>query len=207
MNYETFIKKTQDFPVFSDLSQKQQLARWVKAGKVIRLKRGLYTFPENKCKVPFSLRWLANTLYSPSYLSLEFVLSYYDLIPERVPLLTSITPLKTKVFQNPMGHFVYRNLKKSLFFGFEEIPDEFGHSILMANPEKALLDFIYLYPHWENTPGFMRQNLRLQQISQLKPKYLKELSEKFRSRKISTALELILQEIKNEPKRKSPGRN
>ncbi len=196
MNYENFIKKYQNFPVFSNTPEKVQLNRWIKAGKLIRLKRGLYTLPEEKRKVSFSLRWLANSLYSPSYLSLEYMLSFYDLIPERVSKITSVTLLKTACFENLLGKFSYKTLQKEHFFGFEESRDEWNRKILIASPEKALLDFIYLYPYWKNTPEFLNKNIRLQQLDQLKAKLLKEFAEKFHSKKISNALTLILQEMK-----------
>lgn len=205
MKYDQFIEKTGHYPFFgqevlsalegSRASQNLQLNRWAKVGKVIRLKRGIYTLPKRYRSAELSPRWLANTLYSPSYLSLEYMLSWYDMIPERVAAITSITTLKTATFTNPLGRFVYRNLKKELFFGFEEIKDEFQYPVLMATPEKALLDYIYLSPSWQSTREFLEKNIRLQQLKQLKKTRLKEFSKRFSSKKIDRAVLLLLEVI------------
>ncbi|MBF0107228.1 MAG: type IV toxin-antitoxin system AbiEi family antitoxin domain-containing protein, partial [Deltaproteobacteria bacterium] len=93
MRYHDFVTHVSPFTVFgndvlcdldwSSSAQNNQLNRWVKSGQLVRLKRGLYTLPLQYQKQKFSNPWLANTLYSPSYLSLEYVLSMHDLIPER----------------------------------------------------------------------------------------------------------------------------
>lgn len=202
MNYDGFVEKTKDFPVFGNevltllWTRKDALSlqvnRWVRKGRLIRLKRGLYTLPEGRREVPFSMEWLTNTLYSPSYLSLESVLSRYDLIPERVSLWTSVSTRKTKEFKNPFGRFTYRHLKGDLFFGFEERKDEFGRSILVARPEKAILDLLYLKRGAEPTKEFFEGNLRLQQLDQLKKGRLKEYARRFGSKKMETAVRILL---------------
>lgn len=205
MIYEEFVKKAREYAVFGEdiLPAAQQgkryqhlaLSRWAKRGKVIRLKRGLYTLPEEMRKVSFSRRWLANTLYSPSYVSLEYVLSRYDLIPERVHAVTSVTLNKTQTFQNPLGRFTYRNLKKELFFGFEPVSDEFQKEVLMAYPEKAILDFIYLNSEWEPTPAFLEENMRLQGLEILQKKRLKEFGNRFGSKKMAAAVSFLLKQF------------
>lgn len=201
MKLETLIQKAAAFPLFGDelcsalgeppAKIHQQLSRWARAGKIIRLKRGLYTLPEGLRRSELSQHWLANTLYSPSYLSLETMLSWYDLIPERVMAVTSVTTLKTATFDNPLGRFVYRHLKPELFFGFEEKKDNRGAMTLIATPEKALLDYIYLRPRWQPTADFMEHNIRLQQLDQLDQKRLVEWGQRFKSRKMSKAVEAL----------------
>jgi predicted transcriptional regulator of viral defense system len=203
MKYKEFISKVKPYPVFGEdvlstldpgkAARRLQLNRWNRAGKVIRLKRGLYALPEDRRAVPLSMRWLANALYSPSYLSLEYMLSWYDMIPERVNVVSSITILKTASFKNALGHFGYRNLKKDLFFGFEEVKDEFGAAVLVATPEKALLDYIYLYSGWKSDRTFLEKNIRLQQLDQLNKKRLKEFAKKFSSKKMDQAAKLLLE--------------
>lgn len=194
MKLETLLDAASRLPVFGDelCASHQQLSRWAQAGKIIRLKRGLYTLPTATHRAPFSTPWLANTLYSPSYLSLETMLSWYDMIPERVTQTTSVTILKTAKFKNTMGTFVYRHLQPRLFVGFEETRDEHGAAILMATPEKALLDYIYLYPHWQPTQEFAEKNIRLQQLGQLRPKWIKHWAELFHSKKMDQATLTLL---------------
>lgn len=61
-----------------------QLSNWEKKGLIIRLKRGLYVLNENNRKIEPSRIFLANSLYSHSYVSTAYALGYYDLIPEKV---------------------------------------------------------------------------------------------------------------------------
>lgn len=194
MNYEAFLKKVSQLQTFGDdVHSPLQLHRWAKTGKILRLKRGLYTLPEERRAAPFSLLWLANTLYSPSYLSMEFVLSWYDLIPERVGTITSVTRLKTKTFGNKLGSFAYQHVKAELFFGFEPIRDEFQKQVLMATPEKALLDWLYLKKDWEPSVNHFEKNLRLQQLDQLKRGRLKSYLKCYSSRKMIRAGEILLE--------------
>lgn len=205
MLYADFVKKVKDLGVFGDEMAslfpgkktywRLVLSRWTKKGKILRLKRGLYTLPEEVRKTSFSLRWLANTLYSPSYVSLEYVLSWYDLIPERVGAVTSVTLNKTKTFINVMGRFSYRHLKKELFFGFQTMPDEFKKEVMMAFPEKALLDSIYLNDRWEPSLSFLEKNMRLQGLENLQKKRLKEFGKRFGSKKMEAATSFLLKQF------------
>lgn len=193
MKYESFIQTINDLPVFGhEACSSLQLHRWVKAGRIIRLKKGLYTLPEDRRKMTFSLSWLANTLYSPSYLSLEFVLSRYDLIPDRVASITSVTRLKTKKFDNNLSRFVYQHVKEGLFVGFAPVKDEFQRQVLMATPEKALLDWLYLKKDWEPSTDHFEFNLRLQQLDQLQKKRLKAYVKLYPSKKMARAGEVLL---------------
>lgn len=202
MKYESFVRCVAAYPVFgaevldtvsgSKAVKHLQLSRWVKTGKVLRLKRGLYTLPEEQLKIRFSSQWLANTLYSPSYLSLEYALSWYDMLPERVHVITSVSRLKTAKFTNPIGTFIYHSIKQELFFGFEEILDAFQKPVLMATREKAVLDYIYFCDDWESNEKFLEENIRFQQLETLKPKRLKEFARKFGSKKILNAVDILL---------------
>lgn len=206
MTYSAFVSKAKNHPIFggdllevlglSKAAAQLQLTRWAKVGKVIRLKRGIYTLPDEYRQVSFSLQWLANTLYSPSYISLEYALYWYDLIPERVTMLTSVSPLKTAKFENAQGQFYYRHLKKTLFFGFKEIEDEYGARILIATKEKALLDTIYLHRKWIATPDFIEQSMRLQQLDQLNKRLLQQYAIKFNSLKVNRSVQMILEMLK-----------
>jgi predicted transcriptional regulator of viral defense system len=130
----------------SRVSMRVQLSRWMKDGKVIGLRRGVYALPEVYRRVALIPARLANQLYRPSYLSGLWALGHYDLIPERVVWLTSVTPRGPRRFENPCGIFDYRNIKQEAFFGYMTVSYG-GREILVAEPEKALLD------HWRLTPG------------------------------------------------------
>jgi len=148
MKYQEF-KKSINKPYFSilDISLKRlnvfryQLSSWRKNGYIGRLKRGLYFFIDEKDKmIPEEVAFL---LREPSYLSLEFMLSRYGLIPEMVYARTSVTTKTTVKFSNDFGNFTYRQVHPRLFFGYEPVELPSG-KYLAADPEKALLDFLYL---------------------------------------------------------------
>jgi hypothetical protein len=90
----------------------------MKQGKVIGLRRGMYTLAETYRRAPLTPAALANQLYRPSYLSGLWALGYHDLIPERVVWLTNVTARVPRRFGNPFGVFDYRNIKQDCFFGY-----------------------------------------------------------------------------------------
>ncbi|MCP6726635.1 MAG: hypothetical protein KJI69_01165 [Patescibacteria group bacterium] len=107
--------------------------------RILKLKRGIYAFSIN---APTKLE-IANKIYQPSYISFETALSHYGIIPETVYTITSATTKRTKEIIVQNSTFKYYKIKKNLFFGYR--PKKFNNKIiLMADPEKALLDYIYL---------------------------------------------------------------
>jgi len=118
-----------------------QLSLWVKKGLLIRLKNGIYAFAREAGSV--DVRKLAFLLYQPSYISLESALAYHGFIPEMVYAQTSVTSRTTRTFNNVLGRFIYRHVKKELYWGYEKISSG-ACPYLMAEPEKAVLDYLYL---------------------------------------------------------------
>ena len=118
-----------------------QLSLWVKKGNLLRLKNGMYAFAKDKEKIEGEE--IASFLYEPSYLSLESALSWHGFIPEMVYAYVSLTARINRKFTNDFGTFLYRHIKPGLFWGYTEIKTEHGH-FLLAEPEKALLDYLYL---------------------------------------------------------------
>ena len=124
---------------------RQKINELVKSKDIIRVKKGLYVFGEDCSRIPYSKELLGNLIYGPSYISLESALSFYNLIPERVEGITSVTSKKNKEFKTPMGYFSYRylNLKK---YPLGVLRKEMAPrlNILIASPEKAFIDYISL---------------------------------------------------------------
>jgi predicted transcriptional regulator of viral defense system len=104
-----------------------------------RVKRGLYVFSLNP---PIKYE-VANILHKPSYISFESALSYYKIIPETVYSVTSATTRRSASFDVDNLNYQFRKLKKKLFFGYRPVIIQ-GKLILMAEKEKALLDYIYI---------------------------------------------------------------
>jgi predicted transcriptional regulator of viral defense system len=112
--------------------------RLKKQGKIQRIKRGFYKLTDETV----SDLYLANKLYEPSYISLEFALSYHRVIPETVYEITSITPKTTRRFKALGKVYSYRHVKKGAFGGYTTGKQR-GISFLIAEPEKAFVDSNY----------------------------------------------------------------
>lgn len=163
-----------------------QLSRWIGDGKVIGLRRGMYTLPDAYRRAPLTPAFLANQLYHPSYLSGLWALGFNDMIPERVVWLTSVTPRAPSRFENSFGIFDYRSIKQEAFFGYVTVRYG-GQEVLVAEPEKALLD------HWHLTAGeWTRMRLaemRYQHHERVSEEKLRDYAERFRSPRLRRAVE------------------
>ena len=111
------------------------------AGSIIRVKKGLYVFGPSFRREAYSRELLANWIYGPSYLSLEYALGRYGMIPERVETLTSVTCGKGRAFHTPAGRFTYWSVPMRAYsIGFDRIEQAGNRGFLMATREKALAD-------------------------------------------------------------------
>lgn len=128
-------------------------------GELIRLKKGLYVVAPNVNHMTISKELIANHLYGPSYVSFESALSFYNLIPERVHTMRSLTLKRARNFSTPIGNFEYISAQKEYFeIGIhQEIVSE-RYAFLIASPEKALCDMIYA------TPGLRLQSVKAMQV-------------------------------------------
>jgi predicted transcriptional regulator of viral defense system len=167
----------------------RQLSRWVKGGKLVQLRRGLYALAEPHQKNPPHPFLVANRLKRASYISLQSALEHYGLIPEYVPSITSVTTGRPETLSTPLGLYIFKHIKKELFFGYKSIDLGSGQSAFIASPEKALLDLLYLTPGSDNF-NYLRE-LRLQNMESLNTELLLELAHKFESRKLWKAAQKI----------------
>ena len=180
----------------SKLLVQRQLADWVRAGKIVQLRRGLYTLtPAHHAEYPHSYV-IANHLARGSYVSLHMALSHYDLIPEHVAVVTSVTTGRPGSWHNLYGHLTYRHIQPKMFFGFEYRQVTQTQWAYMATPEKALLDLIYLTPRADDE-AYIR-TLRLQNLDQLNVERLKTYVERADKPKLKRAFPHILQVVEEE---------
>lgn len=127
--------------IFSDnpISSKQ-LNRWQQNGYILKLKNGVYIFEDSKQLIhPFLM---ANLLYQPSYVSLESALFEYGFIPDVAQTITSVSAKKTWTANVLNNNFTYKKIKKECFIGYGA-KKYLNYDVLMAEPEKALIDFLY----------------------------------------------------------------
>ena len=197
MKYLEFQKKYRHFPIIysRDLVRpakslqvmRNQIRRWQAKWLIEKLRRGIYILsaggPEQSRP---DANWIANRLYEPSYLSLETALAFYGLIPEKVTELVSITPRKTMQFENKIGHFVYRHVKPVVFRGFQTA-GEGEFAFFMAEPEKAVVDFLYFHlsDFKGNAKEILKESYRFQNIEGLKKKKLLGWCKLFQVRKLT----------------------
>ena len=124
------------------LSPSEKIRALEKEGQLIRLKRGLYVVSEEVSRKPVNACLCANHIYGPSYVSQQWALRWYGLIPEQVYTMTSVTTKHSRKFENSLGRFTYEQVKPEYFaIGIDSV-EENGVSFLIASREKALSDLI-----------------------------------------------------------------
>ena len=212
MRYDEFKKAVIRLPVISSKDMlffekkrqpiRNQLNRWCKNGAVIKLRRGIYILNEDDRRINPSKQSIANQLYSPSYVSLEYALYLYGLIPERVSEVTSITTRKTARFDNALGVFSYQHVKPAGFSGFRAVKDEAGLPVFIALPEKAVIDFLYLNARGAGSAdsNIFSSSYRFQNTESLKVAELMRMAALFGNDRLKRAVKSFCRFIKNERK-------
>ena len=167
-----------------------QLSRWVKAGRLIKLARGKYTLAPPYRRVDLPLEHVANRLVYPSYVSMERALAWYDLIPEAVAIVTSVTTARPLVLENALGTFRYRHILRGLFWGFEAERLE-GQECVIALPEKAILDLLYFRSGVATAKEI--HEMRFQNLDRLDEKRLLAFARRTGVKKLITGANRLLQ--------------
>jgi predicted transcriptional regulator of viral defense system len=153
---------------------RRQLSRWTRAGRVIQLRRGLYTLAAPYQQTPPHPFLIANSLLPGSYISLQSALAYYGLIPEYAAQILSVTTQRPSRWRNPLGDFRFQHLGSHLFFGYQQVSFTPGQDAFIALPEKALLDLVHLTPDGDG-PVYLA-GLRLQNLERLDMQRLQTLA-------------------------------
>lgn len=210
MKYQDFREKVSKMPIFrsnifSILSNnanqlRSQVNQWVKKGYVYNLKRGIYCLREEDQGIKVSPSYVANLIYSPSYIGLETALQFYNFIPEAVRVYTSITTKKTNYFENKLGRFHYHHVKKELFTDFNQVEDHYGNKYLISSPEKTLLDFIYIKAshHKVITKELLDEGYRLQNLECINTAKLLDLAQLYATKKLNKAARVLVDLIEEE---------
>lgn len=150
----------------------------LRAGVLIKIERNKYLLKEAKVN-DFAL---ANFIYQPSYVSFESALNFYGILSQFPYEVSSATVRKTigKIFQDKA--FVYTHIKKDLFWGYEKKED-----FIIAFPEKALLDQLYLV-----AKGYKRINLDEYDLSKISISRLKKYLNKYpETRQFKSAAKIL----------------
>ena len=168
---------------------RDKISYMVKKGEIIRIKKGLYIVsPKFGGSINYPI--LANLLYGPSYISLDYSLSYYGLIPERVAEITSITNKRNKNFITPVGNFSYKYLNSNAFSIGVTLNKSGKTSFFIASKEKALCDKIALIKNIESDSDvhtYLEEDLRidLDELEKLDIDILSLIKEQYHNKSVS----------------------
>lgn len=173
---------------FSKYSNKNtKISREIKNGNLIKIINGLY---ETDPHINGYL--LAGSIYGPSYLSFDFALSYYGLIPEKVTAFTCATfgKKKKKSYKNQFGTFLYRDVPANVYPLGINIIEENGYFYQIAIPEKSLCDKLYTLSPIKNMNelhSVLCNDLRIDmnELGKFNLQYLKEISDSYHSTNVS----------------------
>lgn len=181
--------------ILQDYAQpRAKITALLRSKELIRVKKGLYILDGKNFPKTYVKETLANLIYGPSYISLEYALSFYGFIPERVETVTSVTNKKDKLFKTPLGTFSYRYLNPTKYcVGIAQVMYDPTHPILIATPEKALADQILLITpnlHLEDMQdmeNFLFEDLRIypEKIATLDKKLFSKINTVFDNKNIS----------------------
>jgi predicted transcriptional regulator of viral defense system len=173
----------------SPLTIRRQIARWVESGRLEQLRRGVYAIaPPYRARTPHPFV-VAGLLRPTGYVSLQSALAHYGLIPEHVPVVTSVTTARPENIDTPLGTFLFRHIARHHFHDYESVALAAGENALVALPEKALLDTIHLTPRG-HSPAFLAE-LRLQNLESLDLHRLRRIAERSGSAKLRTAADRV----------------
>jgi predicted transcriptional regulator of viral defense system len=171
------------------------LVRWQKKGYISKLRNKWYVF--NDTESHENVEWLAaNLIYAPSYISLHTALSWYNLIPEMIATTTSVTTLKTNKFSTPLGNFDYHSIKPDIFgFGcvLENMDALTGNSrkIMVATPQKAILDFFYINSFYNSEQDFIDLRLNDSELSKYVNEDFYQYLEKYQNKALKRKMRLM----------------
>lgn len=176
MNFRKRLKEYSEVPITRNIilellvdyqRPNDKISELIKNNELVAIKRGLYIAgPETDLPNPEPFL-IANHLRGPSYVSLESALAYWNMIPERVYEISSVTVKTAKTYQTPAGRFSFTHLKTPYYsYGIKNIVHSAKQSMLIASPEKALCDKIVLTPNInlrsvKQTRDFLFEDLRM----------------------------------------------
>lgn len=176
---------------------KDKLSKLIKADKLIRVKKGIYVFGKEYQQRPYSLEILANLIYGPSYVSFEYALSYYNLIPEKVVRITSACCKKIKNFSTPVGDFIYYYIAPKKFpSGITLKSVDKNTNFLIATKEKALADYIARIKSFENKKSlfdYLIEGMRIDQndLFNFKRVLVQEISENYKNKNVDLLCKIL----------------
>ena len=177
-----------------------KICREVKNGNLIKIINGLYETDSN-----INGYLLAGSIYGPSYLSFDFALYYYGLIPEKVTAFTSATfdKKKKKMYENQFGVFLYRDVPSNVYPLGINLIEENGYMYQIATPEKALCDKLYTLSPIKNMrelENVLYNDLRIDidELNKFNVQDLEEISNSYHSTNVDLLYRYMRRNLNNE---------
>lgn len=199
---QSYLKKlkvfsTKDLKILDDKFNKSKVSNWLKSWYIKQVIRWFYIYwdLDFNQNLLFSI---SNKIYYPSYISLETAFNYYWIIPEQTFSIISVSTKKTKDFDTNLWYFSYKKIKSNLYWWYKII-NIWDNKILIAEIEKAILDYLYLNSNIYNIDDFellrWNKDILKEKIDMKKlEKYLKMFSNKTLEKKVN----LLFNYIKND---------
>jgi predicted transcriptional regulator of viral defense system len=196
--YNSFQQKMSIYTVFSvsDIEKefphfdKKNLVYWQKKDYLQKIRNNYYSFSTTPKDEAF-LYLASNKIYSPSYISFESALAYYNVIPEGVYTITAVSTLKTNAFSTPLGNFTYKHIKPVLFFGYKLIKSQ-TQTFKMAELEKTILDYMYLSHKLTSSDDFEALRWNKEVLKQLNLNLLADYQLLFNSKALNNRVNHFL---------------
>lgn len=180
---------------------RERILLMVKKGELIRLKNGFYLIADKITHgrsqiIPYEQ--IANLLYGPSYVSLEWALSFYSFIPERVYTVTSMTIGRNKEFRTSVGDFSYTSIPEDSYAGGIVLMQSIDYlgNFFIASPEKALIDLVYAKCRGLNKEQLkdeLIESRRIddQRLRELNKERLYEIANNYKSKAVKALVDMI----------------
>jgi len=206
VNVEEILLTSQSVFDFNDIQNllpeykyiRNKISRLVQNKYLIRLKQGVYLKNPEISGTNYSLEYLAQKLYRRSYVSLQYALQLYGMIPESVYEVTSVTDRANKVFDTSEGRFSYRLLKPEYYrVGVTQLRDPYGYIFDSATREKAMADLLYYENNFNSRSAlydYIINGLRIEEedIAALNPDLLSKIAEAGKKRNLDYLTECVM---------------
>ncbi len=175
--------------------RQETLSRWNRSGKIIMVAPGFYVLP-GETNDETDLFAIAGRMYTPSFVSLESALSFYGLIPETVLSVTSVCTRKTRRINSPLCTFIYRSVQPEFFFGYEAKKGR-KHRFLMASPERAIVDLLYLRRDISSSEDMLELRFDAETFNGLDPMEILDIADRFNKPWLKGKVKILLKVMKN----------
>ena len=182
---------------------RDKVSSMIRKGEIIQMKKGVYIWGDIYRRRPVSVEILSNIIYGPSYISLDYALSYYDLIPEHVYTFTALCLGRDRAFSNQFRNFIYKQASPtSYYIGIDNITLSDNSRFQIATREKALADKVHFskgvkIDSQRDMGYYLFDSLRIdpEDIQAFDLQSLQRIAFLYRSKKVSLLNSLIARRI------------